>query len=155
MTNVEVTLAQIKSFFSMYAEMVAAGDDKLTINKLEMEGDVQIAHHHIKTGMMMSNRSFIVGYYTTEGANGEFTFCVSTVGNESLLEKYQSMIGKDVVGRLENVVCFTPVDGKYTVKQCLIADAGGSIPDMLKKKMLKKQSDAIQMLISKIKAVKA
>ena len=156
LTNgVDTTMEQVKAFFAQYAEQAPIGEDNLTVTKLEEDGDVQIAHHHMKTPFPMSNRSMIVGYYKKDHDDGSFSFMVSSRGNEEMCEKYQSIIGKDVVGVLENIIHFTPGDeGKVTIKQCIIVDAGGSIPDMLKKKMLTRNQAVVDRLVEKIKAMK-
>ena len=41
--------------------------DNLTVTLLDKEGDIQLAHHHMKTPFIMSNRSIIIAYYMMEG----------------------------------------------------------------------------------------
>ena len=62
--------------------------DNLTVTLLDKEGDIQLAHHHMKTPFIMSNRSIIIAYYMMEGEDESFHFSWSSRGNENLADTY-------------------------------------------------------------------
>ena len=92
--------------------------------------------------MIVSNRSIIQTFYNVERTDGGFTGLASSQGNAELEKKYAKLIGNDVIAQAFIVYMdVTPIigsDGKITgsrIVQVFIIDVGGSLPDMIKKKI--------------------
>jgi len=92
--------------------------------------------------VVVSNRSIIQTFYNVERTDGGFTGLASSDGNAELEKKYAKLIGSDVIAAAFIVYMdVTPIidaNGKVTgsrIVQVFIIDVGGSLPDMIRKKI--------------------
>jgi len=141
-------------------KMAGKVNDIITPTELEIEeGGHQIMYIHIKTPMIMSNRSQILCRYIIKSEDGsEFTVISSNKGNEELRKKYAAKIGKDVLASTDinylHTKAFKKDDGTEGVYLTQISrtDPNGSIPDMFKNKMVEKQKKGLGKLVETVRA---
>ena len=106
----------------------------------------------MKMPVLISNRSIITCFYEGEREDGWRYLCHSSQGNDHIVQANRSAIGKDVVGN--NMLTYfqwRPYDGGIEIWHASKMDPAGSIPDFVKKKMAKRFSNAVQILVNYLK----
>ncbi len=142
-TFMGVTPEMMRWYDSNICEYVKKIDKALEMTMLEPLSDgIRIVHQRIYTPVIVSNRSIIQTFYDVERTDGGFTGLASSQGNAELEKKYAKLIGSDVIAQAFIVYMdVTPIigsDGKITgsrIVQVFIIDVGGSLPDMIRKKI--------------------
>ena len=115
-------------------------NERLTATRLEDSEGSKVYHLQMKMPMMISNRSIVTCFYEHEDATSGFKIVVhSSQGNEDIVEKRRTEIGKDVVANnLVTYMAAKPYDGGYELNQVISLDIAGMIPGFIKTKVAKK-----------------
>ena len=122
------------------AQTMADLNDKASLESLEEQQGYRIAHLRFHMPWFVSNRSIIICQYTGETADGWTYRLTSSQGNEAEVEALSDAIGGDVVGFLDiGYVAYKPYEGGVEMEQIACLDLAGSIPDMVKNAVAKKQ----------------
>ena len=92
-----VTVDQMKKFFSVFEKEYNLVNDRAKMERLEDDNGYKILHYIIVTPRLVTNRIMFPCLYEIDGENGEYTFISSTRGQEAWNEKHKDLIGKLVI----------------------------------------------------------
>jgi len=129
-----VTVEAFKWYSQNGLTEIPKANDKVKIAELEEDEGCKVMHQHIKTPIMVTNRSMIQTAYPNVAGptEGSFVVLVSDKGNEAQIEKYADKIGKDVRGLAHLVYqLIEPTATGIRVTQVIHIDLGGSLPNMI------------------------
>ena len=103
-------VADFKKWCANWREnMLPLVPSNCTFEDLGMDGGVSCAYQTVSAGVpLVATRSMVISYYHGDEHAEEYTFLISSLGNEHLLAKKD--IGSNVVSTLEfNYLHFAPL----------------------------------------------